>query len=178
MVYLREEVKKIKSSGDSNNLNQLKNIIEEQKVMIINLQENLQNLNHSLKKKDEEIKKINDEYSIKEKKIIDDYNKLFQKINNVNYRYNIRAVLFMTSDQSIIHAIPCLASDNFAYVLNILFRDCPQLNDRKKYTFLKGGRIINDSDIIDKYKIGDGYQVTILRNDSLNSSRISLNSFK
>ena len=84
----------------------------------------------------------------------------------------------MTSDQSIIHAIPCLASDNFAYVLNILFRDCPQLNDRKKYTFLKGGRIINDSDIIDKYKIGDGYQVTILRNDSLNSSRISLNSFK
>ena len=171
-------MKKLKNQGDSNNLNQLKNIIEEQKVMIINLQENLNNLNNSLKKKEEEIKKINEDYLIKEKKIIDDYNKLLQKINNVNFRNNMRTVLFISSDQSIMHAIPCLASDNFAYILNILFRDCSQLTDRKKYTFLKDARILNESDIIDLCKIGDGYPVTILRNDSLNSSQISLKSFK
>ena len=39
--------------------------------MIINLQENLNNLNKALKKKEEDIDKMNKEYSIKEKKLIE-----------------------------------------------------------------------------------------------------------
>ena len=171
-------MKKLKNSGNSNDLDQLNNIIEEQKVMIINLQENLNNLNNSLKKKDEEIKKINEEYLIKEKKIKDDYNKLYQKMNNINFKNNMRAVLFISSDQTVMHAIPCLSTDNFAYVLNILFQECPQLNNRKKYLFLKNARYLNESDIIDLYKIGDGFPITMIKNDSLYSSKISLNSFK
>ena len=168
----------MKNRGNSNDLNKLNSIIEEQKKKIIDLENRLNNLNYSLKKKDEEIERINEE-NLGKKKILDNYNKLLQKLRNPNFRNNMeRKVKFISGDESVTLTIPCLAIDNFLSVLNILFRYHPNLSDRKKYYYLKNGRVLDDSDIIDLYTIGDGNPVLIESFESLNSSRFSNNSKK
>ena len=168
----------MKNIENSNDLNKLNSIIEEQKMKIIDLEKKLNNLNYSLKQKDEEIKKINNEY-LEKKKISDDFNKFLQKLSNPNFYNNMaRQVKFISGDGLVTLTIPCLAIDNFLSVLNVLFRYYPQLSDRKKYIYLKNGSLLKDSDIIDLYKIGDGNPVVIQGLESLNSSRNSLNSKK
>ena len=146
---------------------------EEQQIMIINLQDNLNGLNKIIKEKDLEIKKMK-EMVLQKDKIINDLNILLKNPNNYNIRNQIRAVLITCINPEINYAIPCLATDNFQDVKQKLYSIFPELNNNRiKYHFLKGGRLIQNSDIIDKNKIGDGYPIQI-QTQELSNSMLSI----
>lgn len=149
-----------------------KNIVEEQKIMIINLKENLNNMNNALKEKDEEIKNLKKNESQKDN-LITKLNNSINNSNNLNYfRSQIRAALVTCLDPNITYAVPCLGSDKFSLVEQKIYQLLD--NTKKGYCFLKGGKTLQSSFIIDSYKIGDGYPIIM---QSLGTS-ISSNSIK
>ena len=80
--------------------------------MIINLKENLNNMNNTLKAKDEEIKNLK-KTELQKDNLITKLN----NSNNLNYlRNQIRAVPVTCLDPQITYAIPCLGSDNFSLI--------------------------------------------------------------
>ena len=146
-----------------------KNIVEEQKIMIINLKENLNNMNNTLKAKDEEIKNLK-KTELQKENLITKLNNSIINSNNINYfRNQIRAVLIKCEVLDISFAIPCLGSDKFSLIEQKVYQLLN--NTKKKYCFLKSGRSLESSDIIDSYKIGDGRPVLMMQN--LASSMVS-----
>ena len=143
-----------------------KNIVEEQKIMIINLKENLNNMNNALKAKDEEIKNLK-KTELQKDSLITKLN----NSNNLNYlRNQIRAVLVTCLDPEMTYAIPCLGSDQFSLIEQKIYQLLNKDDAKKKYWFLKGGRVLKSSFIIDLYKIGDGCPVTM---QNIGSSTVS-----
>jgi len=143
-----------------------KNIVEEQKIMIINLKENLNNMNNALKAKDEEIKNLK-KTELQKDSLITKLN----NSNNLNYlRNQIRAVVVTCLDPQITYAIPCLGSDNFSLIEQKIYQILDKADAKKKYIFLKHGKVLQSSFIIDLYKIGDGYPVQM---QNLGSSVVS-----
>ena len=103
--------------------------------------------------KEEEINRL--------KKLESQKQDIINKNLNVVRSY-IRTVLIECVDPSIKYAIPCLSFDRFSDIEKILYRDFSDLlNNRNKYYFLKNGRIIQSSDVIDQFHIGDGRPVNM-----------------
>ena len=159
----------------------LKEEIKEKENIIKNLQDTINNLDNqylfqidNLKKsiisKDDEIKNLKNR-ELQKDGIINKINMSFQ-----NLRSQIRAVAISCIDPNITYAIPCFGTDNFSYIENKLYSEFPDLfNNGYKYCFVKGGRILQKSDVIDIFKIGDGKPVQM---QSLSNSMMSINTFK
>ena len=150
-----------------------KNIVEEQQIMIINLRDNLTSLNNALKAKDEEIQNMK-KIELQKDDIIRKLNDSIINSNNINYlRNQIRAVLITSLNPSISYAMPCLGTDKFSLIEQKVYQLLDIKDTKTRYCFLKNGRILQSSNIIDLYKIGDGYPIQM---QSLSSSIVS-NSF-
>ena len=93
-----------------------------------------------LTEKEEEINRL--------KKLESQKQDIINKNLNVVRSY-IRTVLIECVDPNIKYAIPCLSFDRFSDIEKIL------------YYFLKNGRIIQSSDVIDQFHIGDGRPVNM-----------------
>ena len=125
--------------------------LEIQKSFVDNLKENLKNLTNIIKEKED--------------------------LNNINnIRKNLRAVLFTCIDPNINYAIPCLSIDKFSDVENKLYQEYSQLkNSGKRYFFIKSGKVINNNtDTIDRCKVGDGCPIIIQAQNLYSTNSMNL----
>ena len=139
-----------------NELDKANKIIEQQKITINNLQNQLNNINNNIKsyeniinQKEQELNKLKLE---------------LQNINSQNRQYidinKIMTVNFISMDQKIHFAVPCIDTNTFAEVEEKLYKQFPEYRETNN-NFLANGQTILRFKTIKENKIGNGLPVTI-----------------
>ena len=136
-----------------NELNNARNIIEQQKIKIHNLQNQLNNYSNYqniINQKDQELNKLKLE---------------LQNIKSQNKKYvdmnKIMTVNFISMDQHIHFAIPCIGTDTFAEVEEKLYKKFPEYRETNN-NFIANGEPVLRFKTIAQNKIGDGLPVTMI----------------
>ena len=136
-----------------NELNNARNIIEQQKIKIHNLQNQLNNYSNYqniINQKDQELNKLKLE---------------LQNIKSQNKKYvdmnKIMTVNFISMDQHIHFAIPCIGTDTFAEVEEKLYKQFPEYRETNN-NFIANGEPVLRFKTIAQNKIGNGLPVTMM----------------
>ena len=139
-----------------NELDKANKIIKQQKLTINNLQNQLNNNNNNLI----QIQSLKNIINQKEEEI----NRLKLKLNNNNInnkelfsKDQMMVVNFISMDQRVHYAVPCIYNNTFAEVEENLYKQYPQYNQ-----FLANGREILRFKTIKENKIGNGFPVTLV----------------
>ena len=140
-----------------NELDKANKIIEQQKITINNLQNQLNNINNNIKsyqniinQKEQELNKLKLE---------------LQNINSQNRQYidinKIMTVNFISMDQKIHFAVPCIDTNTFAEVEEKLYKQFPEYRETNN-SFLANGQQVLRFKTIRQNNIGNGFPVTMI----------------
>ena len=140
-----------------NELDKANKIIEQQKITINNLQNQLNNINNNNKsyqniinQKEQELNKLKLE---------------LQNINSQNRQYidinKIMTVNFISMDQKIHFAVPCIDTNTFAEVEEKLYKQFPEYRETNN-SFLANGQQVLRFKTIRQNNIGNGFPVTMI----------------
>ena len=143
-----------------NELNNARNIIEQQKIKIHNLQNQLNNYSNYqniINQKDKELNNLKSE--------LNNLKLELQNIKSQNKKYvdinKMMTVNFISMDQHIHFAIPCIGTDTFAEVEEKLYKKFPEYRETNN-NFLAYGEPVLRFKTITQNKIGDGLPVTMI----------------
>ena len=140
-----------------NKLAEANKIIEQQKITINNLQNQLSNINNKIKsyqniinQKEQELNKLKLE---------------LQNINSQNKQYidinKMMTVNFISMDQKIHFAVPCIDTNTFAEVEEKLYKQFPEYRETNN-SFLANGQQVLRFKTIRQNNIGNGFPVTMI----------------
>ena len=140
-----------------NELDKANKIIEQQKITINNLQNQLNNINNNNKsyqniinQKEQELNKLKLE---------------LQNINSQNKQYidinKMMTVNFISMDQKIHFAVSCIGTNTFAEVEEKLYKQFPEYRETNN-SFLANGQQVLRFKTIRQNNIGNGFPVTMI----------------
>ena len=140
-----------------NELDKANKIIEQQKITINNLQNQLNNINNKIKsyqniinQKEQELNKLKLE---------------LQNINSQNRQYidinKIMSVNFISMDQKIHFSVPCIDTNTFAEVEEKLYKQFPEYRETNN-SFLANGQQVLRFKTIRQNNIENGFPVTMI----------------
>ena len=140
-----------------NELDKANKIIEQQKITIHNLKNQLNNINNNIKsnqniinQKEQELNKLKLE---------------LQNINSQNRQYidinKIMTVNFISMDQKIHFSVPCIDTNTFAEVEEKLYKQFPEYRETNN-NFLANGQQVLRFKTIRQNNIGNGFPVTMV----------------
>ena len=158
-------------NNSQNEINNLKSelskankIINEQKLKIQELQtqlniynNNINNLNNNIKNYQNIINQKDIELNNLKNQLLSNNNKI---INNFNLD-EIMCVNFISGDQQIHYAVPCLKSNTFAEVEEKLYQKFPVYRETNN-NFIANGNLVLRFKTIGENKIGNGLPVTLI----------------
>ena len=138
-------------------------VIEQQKLTINELQNKLNNYNNIINNLNND---INNYRNIISKKDIE-LNNYKSQLNNTNIQNNkvyindMMCVQFISSDQNVHYAVPCIKTNTFAEVEEKLYKKYPQYRETNN-TFIANETQVLRFKTIDENKIGNGLPVTLI----------------
>ena len=143
-------------------LTQAKQIIEQQKITIQNLQNQINDINSNHNITIQNYKNIinQKEQELNNLKIQLQNNDISSNNNSLYNRRNIMAVNFISMDSKIHFAVPCIDSDIFAEVEEKLYKQFPEYRETNN-SFLANGQTVLRFKTIKQNKIGNGLPVTM-----------------
>jgi TolA-binding protein len=158
-------------NNSQNEINNLKSelskankIINEQKLKIQELQtqlniynNNINNLNNNIKNYQNIINQKDIELNNLKNQLLSNNNKI---INNFNLD-EMMCVNFISGDQQIHYAVPCLKSNTFAEVEEKLYQKFPVYRETNN-NFIANGNLVLRFKTIGENKIGNGLPVTLI----------------
>ena len=160
----------ILQSNNNDEINKLKNeltkankVIEQQKLTINELQNKLNNYNNTINNLNND---INNYRNIISKKDIE-LNNYKSQLNNTNIQNNkvyindMMCVQFISSDQNVHYAVPCIKTNTFAEVEEKLYKEFPQYRETNNNFLANGTQVLRFKTIAEN-KIGNGYPVTLI----------------
>ena len=155
---MNDDIQKLK-----NELSKANKIIEEQKIKIKDLQNQLNNVNVNnynsiqsflkiINQKEEELNKL--------KLVLNNKNYCSNNLKNkeIVYKEEIMSVNFISTDQNIHFSIPSTFSDIFAEIEEKLYRQFPEYRETNNH-FLANGQEVLRFKTIGQNKIGNGLPV-------------------
>ena len=159
----------ILQSNNNDEINKLKNeltkankVIEKQKLTISELQNYLNNYNNIINNLNNDINNYRNIISKKDIELNNYKSQLNNNIPNNNVNFNdIMSVQFISSDQNVHYAVPCIKTNTFAEVEEKLYKQYPQYRETNN-TFLANGMQVLRFKTIDENKIGNGLPVTLI----------------
>ena len=157
--YNNNEINNLK-----NELSKAKKIIEQQKLTIQELQNKLNNYNNTINNLNND---INNYKNIISKKDLELNNLKSQLNNNINkvqnkfYFNEMMCVNFISMDQNVHYAVPCIKTNTFAEVEEKLYQQYPQYRETNN-NFIANGIIVLRFKTIAENKIGNGLPVTLV----------------
>ena len=140
-----------------NELDKANKIIEQQKITINILQNQLNNINNNIQsyqniinQKEQELNKLKLE---------------LQNINSQNRQYfdinKMMAINFISMDQKIHFTVPCIDTNTFAEVEEKLYKQFPEYRETNN-SFLANGQQVLRFKTIRQNNIGNGFPVTMV----------------
>ena len=159
------------SKSNNDEINNLKNelskaqkIIEEQKLIIQELQNKLNNYNNTINDLNNDINNYKNIISQKDTELNNLKSQLNNNINKIPDNVNFNDVMcftFVSSDKKLHFAVSCLKNDIFAEIEEKLYKKYPQYRETNN-TFISNGNEILRFKTIDENKIGNGLPVTLI----------------
>ena len=166
----KKEEKFIKSNNNNNEINNLKNelskankVIEQQKLTINELQNKLNNCITIINNLNNDINNYKKIIVQKDLELNNNFkSQLNNNIHNNNINFNdIMCVNFISSDQSVHYAAPCLKTNTFAEIEEKLYKQYPKYRETNN-NFIANGTQVLRFKTIDENKIGNGLPVTLI----------------
>ena len=151
------EIKELK-----NQLIKANKIIEKQKLTINELQNKLNNYNTNINNYQNIINQKDLELNNLRMQLNNMNNMNNNQINNFNINFNdMMCVNFISMDQTIHFAVPCLKTNTFAEIEEKLYKQYPQYRETNN-SFLANGTQVLRFKTIAENKIGNGLPVTLV----------------
>ena len=157
-------------NNSQNEINNLKSelskankIINEQKLKIQELQTQLNIYNNNINNLNNNIKNYQNIINQKDIELNNLKNQLLSNNNNNNY-FNLNEMMcvnFISGDQQIHYAVPCLKSNTFAEVEEKLYQKFPVYRETNN-NFIANGNLVLRFKTIGENKIGNGLPVTLI----------------
>ena len=152
----------LKIQGLQNNLYNCNNTINYLNNTINNLNNNITNLQNIINQKDLELNNIRTQL-LSNNNIHNNNNNVNIQNDNVNINLNdMMCVNFISGDQQVHYAIPCLKQNIFAQVEEKLYQKFPVYRNTNN-NFLSNGNIVLRFKTIEENRIGNGLPVTLLQ---------------
>ena len=161
--------KKILQSNDNNEINNLKNeltkankIIEQQKMIINELQNKLNNYDNIINNLNNDINKYQIIISQKDLELYNIKSQLNNNIPNNKYNFNdILCVNFISSDQNVHFAATCLKTNTIDEIEEKLYKQYPQYRETNNNFLANGTQVLRFKSIAEN-KIGNRLRVTLI----------------
>ena len=161
--------KKILQSNDNNEINNLKNeltkankIIEQQKMIINELQNKLNNYDNIINNLNNDINKYQIIISQKDLELYNIKSQLNDNIPNNKYNFNdILCVNFISSGQNVHFAATCLKANTIAEIEEKLYKRYPQCRETNNNFLANGAQVLRFKTTAEN-KIGNGLRVTLI----------------
>ena len=157
-------------NNSQNEINNLKSelskankIINEQKLKIQELQTQLNIYNNNINNLNNNIKNYQNIINQKDIELNNLKNQLLSNNNN-NNNFNLNEMMcvnFISGDQQIHYAVPCLKSNTFAEVEEKLYQKFPVYRETNN-NFIANGNLVLRFKTIGENKIGNGLPVTLI----------------
>ena len=157
-------------NNSQNEINNLKSelskankIINEQKLKIQELQTQLNTYNNDINNLNHNIKNYQNIINQKDIELNNLKNQLLSNNNSNNY-FNLNEMMcvnFISGDQQIHYAVPCLKSNTFAEVEEKLYQKFPVYRETNN-NFIANGNLVLRFKTIGENKIGNGLPVTLI----------------
>ena len=146
-----------------NELTKAKKIIGQQKLIINNLQNKLNNNTNIINNLNNN---INNYQNIINQKDVELNNFRTQLNNNINIQKNVNfddimCVNFISSDQNVHYAASCLKTNTFAEIEEKLYKQYPQYRETNNSFIANGTQVLRFKTIAEN-KIGNGLPVTLI----------------
>ena len=156
-------------NNNSNEINDLKDklikankIIEDQKLKINELQNKLNNYNNTINNYQNIINQKDIELNNLRLQLNNNINNINNNANNNMFNINeMMTVNFISMDQNVHFAVPCLGKNTFAEIEEKLYKQYPQYRETNN-SFLANGKEILRFKTISENKIGNGLPVTLI----------------
>ena len=158
-------------SNNNDEINKLKNeltkankIIEQQKLTINELQNKLNNYNNIINNLNNDINNYRNIISKKDIELNNYKSQLNNNIisNNKVYINDMMCVQFISSDQNVHYAVPCIKTNTFAEVEEKLYKEFPQYRETNNNFFFNGKEILRFKTINDN-NIGNGKPILLVK---------------
>ena len=132
-------------------IQELENKLNTYNNTIINLNNNITNYQNIINQKDLELNNLRTQ-------LLSNNN----NINNSNINFNdVMCVNFISGDQNVHYAVPCLKSNTFAEVEEKLYQQYPAYRETNN-NFIANGNLVLRFKTIGENKIGNGKPVTLI----------------
>ena len=154
----QNEINNLKSE-----LSKANKIINEQKLKIEELQTQLNTYNNNINNLNNNIKNYQNIINQKDIELNNLKNQLLSNNNHNNY-FNLNEMMcvnFISGDQQIHYALPCLKSNTFAEVEEKLYQKFPVYRETNN-NFIANGNLVLRFKTIGENKIGNGLPVTLI----------------
>ena len=154
----KNEINNLKSE-----LSKANKIINEQKLKIEELQTQLNTYNNNINNLNNNIKNYQNIINQKDIELNNLKNQLLSNNNHNNY-FNLNEMMcvnFISGDQQIHYAVPCLKSNTFAEVEEKLYQKFPVYRETNN-NFIANGNLVLRFKTIGENKIGNGLPVTLI----------------
>ena len=155
----QNEIKNLKSE-----LSKKDKIINEQKLKIQELQNNLNNYNNTISNLNNNIINFQSIINQKDRELNNLKTQLLSNNNNIINNFNLNEMMcvnFISGDQQVHYAVPCLKSNTFAEVEEKLYKKFPEYRETNN-NFIANGNVVLRFNTIDENKIGNGLPVTLI----------------
>ena len=158
-------------NNSQNEINNLKSelskankIINEQKLKIQELQTQLNIYNNNINDLNNNIKNYQNIINQKDIELNNLKNQLLSNNNKIINNFNLDEMMcvnFISGDQQIHYAVPCLKSNTFAEVEEKLYQKFPVYRETNN-NFIANGNLVLRFKTIGENKIGNGLPVTLI----------------
>ena len=158
-------------NNSQNEINNLKSelskankIINEQKLKIQELQTQLNTYNNNINNLNNNIKNYQNIINQKDIELNNLKNQLLSNNNKIINNFNLDEIMcvnFISGDQQIHYAVPCLKSNTFAEVEEKLYQKFPVYRETNN-NFIANGNLVLRFKTIGENKIGNGLPVTLI----------------
>ena len=158
-------------NNSQNEINNLKSelskankIINEQKLKIQELQTQLNIYNNNINDLNNNIKNYQNIINQKDIELNNIKNQLLSNNNKIINNFNLDEMMcvnFISGDQQIHYAVPCLKSNTFAEVEEKLYQKFPVYRETNN-NFIANGNLVLRFKTIGENKIGNGLPVTLI----------------
>ena len=158
-------------NNSQNEINNLKSelskankIINEQKLKIQELQTQLNIYNNNINNLNNNIKNYQNIINQKDIELNNIKNQLLSNNNKIINNFNLDEMMcvnFISGDQQIHYAVPCLKSNTFAEVEEKLYQKFPVYRETNN-NFIANGNLVLRFKTIGENKIGNGLPVTLI----------------
>ena len=159
----------INQNAINNDINNLKielskayEIIEQQKSIINNLQNKLNNFNNTINNYQTQINNLKNDITKKNLEL----NNLRNQLNNNNLNNYIASnqkmsVNFILMDKNVFYSVPCIKTDIFAHIEEKLYKQFPQYKETNNI-FISNGTTVLRFKTIAENKLENGLPVTLI----------------